>query len=653
MSCPTNRRKAQDRLKTVDGKEMPRRPRQHSLEDESRRALQHAIPSDWVFREQTHDYGIDGEIELFADGEATGWIFKVQLKATDSVTLGALTVRLDSPHCNYYRALGLPVLIVRYQATNRTLFIKWFHSADRRYGTGPIDELAISFGPEDIWLHDTPYRLTAEVQMYHRLREADRIMPMAFWLDASGSRLDEVGVSLTTRAIRDQSLRLAPFLQLVDKPGPESSTIRLLRDSVQVTFQGVVNVEVPVDPGLHAPEILAADALVAVALAFGELGSHYVASRIISVVGDISRLIVEPAIGLRIVEHFLRADRVHDALALSAALQSRGTNDQAIAMIQLLHLPWLSREGLLPPDEAAGVQQHLESTLEAALISGDSQAIATAYYNVASRLRFSDDVEALRHYSLAAAWDQVYAGRSYFIREVGECLFGIGQYELATDMYRRSRELGEPDVLQLEADAEMACGRYAQAARLFDSYVETADSPDPIWLMKRWALNAILANYGSAQKRRPRDAARLLQISAHSERSVPTLEAVGAALAVDALSPRAWFALAVLSGDAERWDEAASLYAISGALAGRDLEIWVNAVACAYQARVAQEQFEMLVASAYQLNGEPLITSLADATSAWPEELRAELIARVSAVAEANPRPVKRKLRIVTPGVHR
>lgn len=41
---------------------MPKRTREHKLENESRKAFEGVIPSDWVYRQLPADYGIDGEV---------------------------------------------------------------------------------------------------------------------------------------------------------------------------------------------------------------------------------------------------------------------------------------------------------------------------------------------------------------------------------------------------------------------------------------------------------------------------------------------------------------------------------------------------------------------------------------------------------------
>lgn len=50
---------------------MPKRPRSHRLEDESKNKLRLLLPERWAYRDKTHDYGIDGEVELFDENDNT------------------------------------------------------------------------------------------------------------------------------------------------------------------------------------------------------------------------------------------------------------------------------------------------------------------------------------------------------------------------------------------------------------------------------------------------------------------------------------------------------------------------------------------------------------------------------------------------------
>jgi len=64
------------------------------------------MPPEWVVRRQTDDYGVDYEVEVFAEGQSTGVVFKVQLKGRSSVKLvskgRAAVVRVKTWHLEYW-----------------------------------------------------------------------------------------------------------------------------------------------------------------------------------------------------------------------------------------------------------------------------------------------------------------------------------------------------------------------------------------------------------------------------------------------------------------------------------------------------------------------------------------------------------------------
>jgi hypothetical protein len=62
-----------------------KRPDQHQIDTAARRHFASTLPRNWVYREQTEDYGIDAELEIFGeDQNSTGAIFKLQIKGTES-----------------------------------------------------------------------------------------------------------------------------------------------------------------------------------------------------------------------------------------------------------------------------------------------------------------------------------------------------------------------------------------------------------------------------------------------------------------------------------------------------------------------------------------------------------------------------------------
>ena len=114
-----------DRIVVIPISDMTRRPRSHELEAESRLAFSASLPSAWVFRDLTPDYGLDGIVEVFNEqGLATGHLFFVQLKATDQ-TAAAPRVRLPLRLLDYYTTLVLPVLLVVFHAPTSALYARW------------------------------------------------------------------------------------------------------------------------------------------------------------------------------------------------------------------------------------------------------------------------------------------------------------------------------------------------------------------------------------------------------------------------------------------------------------------------------------------------------------------------------------------------
>ena len=145
---------------------MPKRPKQHQVEDLSINALKSVLPREWVYREKDKDYGIDGEIEIFDEnGYATGIVFLVQLKATDTGDLKKQKrVQLSIEAINYYKSLELPVLIVRYIENSKKLYVKWAYTIDR-YGS---DKNAKSYSfvmqDTDLWVETTPSKIYKQMQ---------------------------------------------------------------------------------------------------------------------------------------------------------------------------------------------------------------------------------------------------------------------------------------------------------------------------------------------------------------------------------------------------------------------------------------------------------------------------------------------------------
>ena len=105
-----------------------KRNRQHIIEDESENILRSLIPTEWVLRKLTPDYGIDYNVEIFEGEEATGLHFFLQLKGTDKTEEnGNISFQLNKKYIEYYQKVALPILFVYVSVKSKKVWAKWLN----------------------------------------------------------------------------------------------------------------------------------------------------------------------------------------------------------------------------------------------------------------------------------------------------------------------------------------------------------------------------------------------------------------------------------------------------------------------------------------------------------------------------------------------
>mgnify|MGYP003392893947 CR=1 FL=1 len=94
--------------------------------------FRNTLPSSWIYRSQEdqEDYGIDGEIELTTTtGQATGFIFKAQIKGQESVNIlskgESITFSLPIKKLNYYmNQVNIPITLFVVDVTTEKVYWK-------------------------------------------------------------------------------------------------------------------------------------------------------------------------------------------------------------------------------------------------------------------------------------------------------------------------------------------------------------------------------------------------------------------------------------------------------------------------------------------------------------------------------------------------
>ncbi len=110
---------------------LPRRPRQHVLETESKNNLAQNIPNEWVIQSIENDYGIDNFVEIVQYQELDGNFFSIQLKGTDSnfENQEFVSVRMNTRTIQYLMRRVELVMIVLYASSEQESYWTWLRDA--------------------------------------------------------------------------------------------------------------------------------------------------------------------------------------------------------------------------------------------------------------------------------------------------------------------------------------------------------------------------------------------------------------------------------------------------------------------------------------------------------------------------------------------
>lgn len=567
---------------------MPKRPREHQVEDEARLQFHAALPTAWVVRSLENDYGIDDQVEIFDNnGLATGRMFLTQNKATDEPNLSAaLAVRLRAETAAYLAEQDLPVLVVRYHAPTKTLYVKWFHAFDIR--GHPPDQKTITYrlSEADKWSDDTPRQLAAEVERWRRLRLRQVRFPLTLALDVTS----DIGAIRSIDAevvLKAEARALGDLISIQTREaGPDDIAVVVDQEVIHINrgSRPTMSVHHPnLEYGADDLERFAADFFAALGCWFGQIGEFGAATRLISAYGRESWLLFDPNLALRALSFYVRGNEIEELLSLIDHVRHLEPDESVTG--DLLHAALLFVKPLGPAD-VERIKEWLAGQAQEADSAGDVRAARVAYYNVGSFLRGNErDAEAIAYYTKAAEIDPAYyPTRPYYCRELGGIHFRLGQYQEAADLYQKALEADfNPLAAALLGDALMFAGRYDKARKAFDDYLTThQDVTISEFVLKWFVLEKVIETVGTTQKR-SRDEAEAIVAALPPDAQLEDAEsALRSALTIDGLSPSAAFGLGVCAVRRDQIIDARDWFLLSALCNPSDAAAWANALHLAF-----------------------------------------------------------------------
>ena len=591
----------------------PNRPRQHQLETESKRHFEYTIPSRWIYRPLDQDYGIDGEVEIFDDtGDATGYKFLVQLKATDQTDIDkVLRLRLPLSKVKYYDSLNLPVLIVRYHSPSRELYCRWFHALDPHYIKQTAKSITFSFSQDDAWTDTTPKQLHADVDAYTNLKSSRFPKPLRIAISLEEHKIHNIPGYVVLSRLRKLGRQISQMI-LFETSEVSSNEVLISNKAVIVKIAGACTLTLHTSQGYTAEGAnshLHFDIMVAIGLAVANEGHFIEAAEIVAPFIKDSKMVRKPEIALRLSLILSKANKIHAAFEFSEELLKEDKSSSLAESFILLHL--------LNP-HITGTEKHfiletLKRIADEIEIKCELSRAGMLRYNIANALRGASRWrEAVREYRNAARLDSSYLNRHYFWQELAGVMFENGRYKLAARFYGTSLTLEEKQLTRLlYADALLFSGEYLQARK---SFVKGLSS-DGHKYAAEWHLKLIAISWLSEFLKldhQDRKTPCLLDSFQPSKLKDSEIEQICLEmLASDALCPQSWFNLGVTHNQNSNAADAAMCFLLTALIVPHDLESWANAFGLALQIN-NMYLAGLILKAAYEKNDESAIQSIVE-----------------------------------------
>lgn len=547
---------------------LPRRPVQHQLEDASRAAFAHLVPQGWSLQDRSKDYGIDVDVEVFSEDEATGLRFGVQLKATASAgTRPSVAIRGAS--LRYWLAQDSPVLLCFWDQETDRLWGRWAHHIDIESLRAGTDSLTVAFDESELWNEQTPIAVEAELRARRLFRDPHDAVPLGLTCTGAGS-IGHLSAGLVARRVRDL---LRPFGEIVDLNSRQHDLeidVRVQSEAALLTISGGTPKYLHYDSAGYGAsgdspdetDDLAYAIVVMVALQLRQANLVTEAGALVSAAFRKTNFAPLGAV-FPCVEILAQSGRMDEAIELVGMCVRSGGGTGAL-------FP-LAADGRGDAN-AEAIARAIQGWASEAEGSGSLEEASQLAYNSANRWLTSNPAAAVVMYEDAARLDPSYRERDYWWQEYGGALFLSNRPGDSAAAYGKALKLREDLLVRcLLGDALLFAGRFRDASRELDHANAIEELPYAEYRLKSRVARALAEISATESQEREPDRAweYWLNTSLSEEDAIQ-------ALGIDALCIGPLLALA--EWREERGDAAGDFYLAAAFVARGDAGIWLRAL---------------------------------------------------------------------------
>tara|TARA_R110001592_G_scaffold26738_1_gene99811 strand:+ start:3466 stop:5385 length:1920 start_codon:yes stop_codon:yes gene_type:complete len=554
---------------------MPKRPKQHQLEDLSRAKFQLCLPEKWVIRDKDKDYGIDCEVELFDDEEnSTGLLFYVQLKATASKKESEIfNVDFKIDTLEYFKQLEIPVLLARYSQHLDKTYVKWVNEVDLTFAKEKAKTFRIKIQESDEWTQKSIIQIENDLNNVRLLNSGFFGFPITYSINFEDDNIQEISNNQFKIQLRNELNEYSDFLKFKNNNENYLINISVTKNILLVQtsiLRGVFIHNLDRRPKENFIKILSSDILLSLAICMKMVGQIDFCAKIIFDNELENRLIEMEEFLFFLLPDLLSSSYFENTLNLINNVLNSNKNE--IVLVPAITSLLLKSDTKIKK-RINQIESFFLSRLEKSENIKLDNLIGSSHYNLGNFYRSKDrHKESIHHYVQAKKYDSNYLKRSYYYREIAGVCFESKKFRFSAEFYKKSIELGASnDTKSLLGDALMFSGNYKEADNLFQDYISTTEKPNEEFLLKAILIQNIIENEKiNSQNRKPEEANKIAG-------NKPSVESIKKAFNKDLLSSLAWFNLGMIKQNDANFQEATFCFAMCAAINLWDIEAWTFA----------------------------------------------------------------------------
>lgn len=577
-----------------------KRNRQHIIEDESETILKSLIPSEWVLRKLTPDYGIDYNVEIFENNESTGVHFFVQLKGTDKKSSdGSISFQLDKKYIDYFGKVSIPILFVYISIKSNIAWAKWLNSCS-------IDKnnksRVLNFTSNDI----------LDASKINGIKNSVSIQGILIRIKYVNFKNTHHGILKKWVSFYFKECLVANADEIADeiiislKESSETKMIVNIKDERFLINCDIDILEIDKNNYTSLPEI------------------DEIPNCLQNILFEISKILLIRKndfalnVALKIIpnlQYSYFADiftvikqcidkkeyRKLEILCLSAI-----DNYDVFQFVYITMLPYINDKDIIKIKE--------KSLLRAIEKSDNTGLSGTFCYNLANHYQNTGNIrESIKYYLKARRLEPDYLNRGYWFRELAGMLFLHNKYVAASKLYQvciTCNDIKEnPIHIALAADACFMARNFKESLKLFELYVTKVDEPKMEFILKKQILKTVKDEFGFRTNYSQKKAIEKYKKYSANGNSVSNSE-LRECLEFDPISPEIRCNEGWNLKNQERYEEACISFLISAIVTEYCASVWLNSYFMALADK--NHMVEIVLKVAYDKCGYGLIKSMRD-----------------------------------------